>query len=455
MTVTAPTSPDELAAFLNDSKQIEEAFKDVESTKQFMNDYAANVNKRNPEMTDELREQMQAEMAKMLRDNGYGGSPVDMAAKKATDRAATDKVLTGKGAAYNKAAPGAKLDADAELGHIGEFLQAAYHRYDKLANRSELAAKRAKIEEIQNAYSSTVPGDGGFLIPETMRSQLLSVALETAVVRPRAQVLPMDSLRLPIPTIDSTSNASSVYGGIVGYWTEEGAALTATSASFGRVVLEAKKLTGYTEIPNELMADAIAAGAFFSQTFPKALSFFEDKAFLSGSGVGEPLGVYNGTAAVSVSRSGGAGTTIVFADAVSMYTRMLPTSLDSAVWLVAPDSLGDLLEMTLASNSPAVFLSAGLGPAPVMTLLGRPIIVTEKAPAHNAAATLSLIDFGYYLIGDRQAMQAESSTEYKFANDMTAFRIIERVDGRPWIQTAITPANGSSNTLSPIVTIGA
>jgi hypothetical protein len=47
-------------------------------------------------------------------------------------------------------------------------------------------------------------------------------------------------------------------------------------------------------------------------------------------------------------------------------------------------------------------------------------------------------------------MTAASSTEWKFGNDQTAYRIIQRVDGRPWIQSAITPAN-SGPALSPFV----
>jgi hypothetical protein len=48
-------------------------------------------------------------------------------------------------------------------------------------------------------------------------------------------------------------------------------------------------------------------------------------------------------------------------------------------------------------------------------------------------------------------MQTASSEQYKFQNDKTAFRVIERVDGRPWIQSPITPHNNSANTLSPFV----
>jgi hypothetical protein len=37
---------------------------------------------------------------------------------------------------------------------------------------------------------------------------------------------------------------------------------------------------------------------------------------------------------------------------------------------------------------------------------------------------------------------------------VTAFRVIERVDGRPWLQSAITPQNNGA-TLSPFVKLAA
>jgi hypothetical protein len=49
-------------------------------------------------------------------------------------------------------------------------------------------------------------------------------------------------------------------------------------------------------------------------------------------------------------------------------------------------------------------------------------------------------------------MRAETSAHYRFANDITTMRFIQRLDGQPWIQSAITPQNGIS-TLSPFVTL--
>ena len=56
------------------------------------------------------------------------------------------------------------------------------------------------------------------------------------------------------------------------------------------------------------------------------------------------------------------------------------------------------------------------------------------------------------LIGDRQAMTMSQSEHVLFATDQTAFRLIQRLDGRPWLITALTPRNGT-NTVSPYVNL--
>jgi HK97 family phage major capsid protein len=267
----------------------------------------------------------------------------------------------------------------------------------------------------------------------------------------------METLRVPFPALDANSNVSSVFGGVVAYWTEEGAALTTSSPSFSRVVLEAKKLTAYTEVPNELIADSIGSfEAFIQSIFPEALAWYEDDAFMTGSGVGMPLGVLdaNNTATVAVSKEAGqSADTIVWENIIKMFARMLPGSLNRAVWIVSPDTFPELATMALSvgTGGSAVWLNNGVA-GPPMTILGRPVIVSEKVPSLGNQGDISFVDFGHYLIGDRQAMSADSSPHYKFGNDVTAYRIISRVDGRPWLNSPITPKNNGA-TLSPFVTL--
>ena len=205
------------------------------------------------------------------------------------------------------------------------------------------------------------------------------MGVEHAVVRSRATVIPMSTLRVPIPLIDSTSNVNSVFGGVVGYWTEEAAALVESQAAFGRAVLEARKLTAYAAIPNELLADAVAFGSFFDQIFPQAIAYFEDVAFLNGSGSGEPTGVIGSDGSVTVNGESGQTTkTVLYQNVVNMYSRMLPTALDGAVWLCSPDVLPQLFQLSLAVGTGGSTVMVGNYPGataadqPKMSLLGSP-----------------------------------------------------------------------------------
>jgi HK97 family phage major capsid protein len=189
-----------------------------------------------------------------------------------------------------------------------------------------------------------------------------------------------------------------------------------------------------------------------NEIFPEAIAWFEDIAFIDGSGVGEPLGFLNSPAMVSVSKeTGQAATTIVWENLVKMYSRMLPSSLNNAVWIAHIDTFPELATMSLSvgTGGSAIWLSNGVG-APPMSILGRPVIFSEKMETLGTAGDIVLADLSHYLIGDRQAIQADTSPHYRFQTDMTSMRFIERVDGRPWLQSAITPQTGS-NTLSPFV----
>lgn len=406
------------------------------------------------DMRRQVNELAQAAIQDMLKDAKSEGlkpsSVLDLTgddAAKAAFGFAKSRSADARARLYNPKAMGARLDKDFQ--NAIDYWTTVWHQAPATADRQE------RLSRLRNAFSSNVPSEGGFLIPETLRSEILRISLETAVVRPRARVIPMETLRVPFPAIDSTTNATSVYGGIQAYWTEEGASLNTTSASFSNVLLDAKKLTTYCEVPNELIADSVGSfQALMDEIFPEALGFYEDYAFLLGSGVGEPLGVLNAgnKAVVAVTAETGQATaTIIWQNIVRMYARMLPTSLSRAVWVASIDTFPELATMSLSvgTGGSAIWINNGVE-GPPMTILGRPVIFTEKTSTLGNQGDISFVDFGMYLLGDRQTMSSTSSAHYKFANDVTAFRVIERVDGRPWLKSSITPKNGGPN-LSPYV----
>lgn len=438
--ITIPDSPAGLEELLGDSKKMQKVFASGRFP-ELVTNYARNFLSREVEIAN----QVQSEVQKTLRDWLKTDEAEGIARPDVRQQIRIPEPGNARNALHNPRAMGSVLDREFESS--ADYFKTIWH----LANKTQDV--QTKLSRIRNAFSSVVPSEGGFLIPEILRAELLSLSLETAIVRPRARVIPMDSLRVPFPAIDTTSNATSVYGGIVAYWTEEGATLQASSATFGRIVLDAKKLTTYAQVPNELLSDSLVSfQALLDQMFPEAIGFYEDDAFLTGDGVGKPLGVMNSSAMITVAKEAGQlADTIVWENLVKMYSRMLPSSLNRAVWLVPPNAFPELATMALSvgTGGSAIWLTNGAGTAPT-TILGRPVIVTEKAAALGNEGDISFVDFGFYLIGDRQVMSAMSSPHYRFGNDETAYRIIERVDGKPWLNSAITPKN-SGPTLSPFV----
>lgn len=444
MTITIPKTAAELEDMLGNSATMQKVFSDKGTFTEFIASYAKATMSADTGIAVQVKEETQRVLTQWLKDN-----PDTKVQRLNLDPNAT---VTARGKhLYSNTAPGAKVDTEKVFTDHRDFLKTIYH----LNTTEDARGKRANLDAIRNEFGSSVPSDGGFLIPESLRAELLRVSLETALVRPRARVVPMETLTVPFPTIDVTSNASNVYGGVTAAWTEESGTLTESSAKFGRVKLEAKKLTAYSEVPNELFADSIISlETFINEVFPEAIAWFEDLAFIRGTGVGEPLGFLNALAAVEVAKEAGqAATTIVWENIVKMYSRMLPTSLGRAVWIAHIDTFPELATMALSvgTGGSAIWLNNGVE-GPPMTILGRPVLFTEKAESVGAAGDINFVDLGYYLLGDRQTIQAMTSPHFKFQQDQTAIRFIERVDGRPWINSAITPNKGA-NTLSPFVKI--
>lgn len=269
---------------------------------------------------DQVRDEVAAAVSSMLGDRkavnrvpiGGGGIPQPRA---------------GQGAVYNKRAPGAKVDSlfTSRDTLMADVFNAIWHKGPQTGPMADLREK-LRVTNL----GSIVPADGGFLVPEQLRVQIISKALESSIIRPLATVLPMESLRLAIPMADATTNVGSVFGGLVGYWTEEAATLVESSPSLARIQLDAHKLTVRCDVPNELLADSTACQAFLELAMPQTAAFFEDLAFMFGTGVGEPYGLLrsdNPGQVIVAKESGQAAATILWANIVKMYSRMLPSSL--------------------------------------------------------------------------------------------------------------------------------
>jgi HK97 family phage major capsid protein len=304
----------------------------------------------------------------------------------------------------------------------------------------------------------SVGASGGFLVPTEYLAQLQAVGPEDGIVRPRSTVIRMRRRSIDVPVLDQTGTTAGHphwFGGMIFYWSEEASAKTVTTASFRKVTLTAHKLIGYTRASDELLDDAaISLSDFIAgpMGFRGGCIWNEDYTFLQGTGAGQPLGVINAGATITVNRT--AANQVYYADLVNMLESFLPSA--NGVWVASQSVMSNLLTMQdqaggAANTGTYVWGSAADGvPA---RLLGLPVIFTEKVPRVGTAGDIGLYDFKYYLLGDRQATTIESTKYDQWAYDQTSWRVVHRVDGQPWLSAPLTLADGTSQ-VSPFVILG-
>jgi HK97 family phage major capsid protein len=365
-----------------------------------------------------------------------------------------------RGALYRPDAPGAVLDGQPWAASWPAYLRALTDRNDPAA-RTFIAA----------AMGERIPSEGGFLVPEYLRSQVLSY-MTGAIVRPHAAVLPMSSLRLPVPLLDNASQASAAQalGGLTFAFTEEAAPITASGSGFGQITLEARKAAGYmANVPNELIDDGAGAfGDYLARVIAQGLAWFEDDYFIgtNGTGTGCPQSLINAPCAVQVTRANSSDPPVL-ADIALMAKALHPASkqagmtpgITSVCWLLSDSAFDALLEIYLAVGSPATqavspsnWMSLGDGEHVGPSILGLPALITDHQPAAGTTGDVILADLRNYLIGDRLEMTVElSKLGGGFIYDASNIRVRSRVDGRYWIQSASTTEVNQS--VSPVVVL--
>lgn len=347
--------------------------------------------------------------------------------------------------------PGAALDKHEWAANWGSFLNAVRDENDRQGAR--LVIRNAGMSE-------RIPAEGGFLVPESLRQQVLFY-LAGSIIRPRAMVIPAETLRTGLPMLDNPdqSGGQQGLGGIEFALVPEGKPIPATEGKFGRVVLSAQKIAAYLQgVPNELLSDASEAmGDLLARVIGLGYGWFVDDLAINGTGAGEPEGLMYCPAAYAVTRA--ASDEVLHADVVGMAKGLHPASKATATWLASEDVFDYLLELyevtgtapsgqDLAPPQSLKFNSA----AGRWELIGLPIEVSDHQPPIGTPGDLMLTDLSLYVIAERQAMEVELSSQGSgFASGTTDIRIKGRLDGRYWPRSVYTLRNGRQ--CSPLVVL--
>ena len=355
-----------------------------------------------------------------------------------------------KDGAFNLIAPNGKKDYKALFGNSG------YNWPDKDTNFFAAALSgRHHPGLIQNSMSETTPSDGGFLVPSEQAERIHAVSLENELVMPRCYVQPMRSNSIKIPAMSIGDHSTALFGGFTASYTAESGVMTEHSPKSRAMELNAKKLTGLIQFSSELNADVPGGMGQIEDLCGKGLSWYRDKAFLKGTGAGEPLGILNASCTIEVSKeSGQVADSIQYQNLTNMMARIFAGSFQNSVWVCHQTTIPQLLTLSMA-------VGTGGDHIPVMTesngqfsILTRPVVFTEKTETLGNKGDIMLADFSQYVVGLREGMRFDSSIHALFEYDEIVSRIIERHDGQPLWDSALTLEDGST-TVSPFVVLEA
>ena len=311
----------------------------------------------------------------------------------------------------------------------------------------------------QKQMVENVGASGGFLVPPEFRAEVMELAGEMSIVRPRATVIRMSRRQYMTTVLDQTGTTAGRphwFGGMVFYWGEEAAEKTITTAKWRQMSLTACKLYGYTRASDELADDAIISLMDYLQSatgMAGGIAWMEDFAFLQGNGVNQPLGVINAGATITINRqqAGPGVDPVTYTDLTEMLEHHMQTQ--NSVWVASISLKGVLMRMVYPTGNPFPIWQPNAREGMPETILGIPVFWTEKTPLAGTAGDIGLYDFNHYWIGDRQALTFATTNAEYFRYDQTSYRMVHRVDGRPWMSTPWTLQDGTS-TISPFVILG-
>jgi len=282
----------------------------------------------------------------------------------------------------------------------------------------------AESNRVLRALVEGTTTEGGYLVPEELRTEVFRVLPDQTVMRKIARVLPMSTDTLKLNSLSARPTA---------YWTSEYASKSTTSAEFDQVSLTPNDLVCLLPISEQLLADAnINLVQFIIELFAEAIGLAEDKAFFTGNGTGQPRGISIET----ISNAAVAGATISFDDILRLIDmvpqrasqspkaafvghryvkRILRTLKDTAnnyIWRDARGGVGGGGEVIKLPD----------------TIYGYPFYEQNDV----SQSELYFGDWSNYIIGDRQTMSVQTTNVGGDAWRRNAVEIkaVERVDGR-------------------------
>ena len=282
-----------------------------------------------------------------------------------------------------------------------------------------LKALRTNFKQVSNVLQEGVDADGGYLVPEEYDHRLIEKMEGANIMRHLGHVITTSGEHKI--NIAATKPAAA--------WIEEGGALTFGDATFDQILLDAHKLHVAIKVTEALLYDnAFGLENYIIDEFGKALANAEEDAFLNGSGVGQPLGLFAETGGGTIAKT---VTTLTADDIVNLIYALKRGYRKDASFIVNDQTIAQI--RTFKDNNGAYMWQPSLQQGEPDKLLGYPVHTSQFAPVD----AIAFGDYSYYNIGDRGTRSFKQLVELFAGNGMIAYVAKERVDGKLILPEAV------------------
>lgn len=368
-----------------------------------------------------------------LRQRKYA----DIFISRGTDRDGETKSNSFAARLAAMSAPERRKTAYGMFGRAVKCINASNGDTEKAAYTAEHKFNDTEMAHEFKALSTTVPSDGGYLVPEVYANEIIELLYPSTVIYSLgARRLGMSNGNLNIPKLKTGSRA--LFNG-------ESRPTPKTAPKFGNLKLSAKKLTALIPMSNDLLRSTnFDNDVIVGQDITKQMALGVDWGALMGNG-GEfqPLGIMRNknVANLDVTTLGAE-----YASASGELTAAFPNFLVAAVLKnnVYADGLGFVFNTSVEQYFKAMRDNVGSFIfAEEMnknrTLVGYPYRTTNLVETTGGKTSILFGNWNDLIIGEQGALEIETSREGSwtdesgnmvsaFENDQTLIRAIDNVD---------------------------
>ena len=346
-----------------------------------------------------------AQMEKKVQDYGAEIERMEqMAAMEAqlnlpTSAPITEKPMNGKAAADEKSKTGRASDA---------------------YRLSMLTALRTNFRQVSNVLQEGVDADGGYLVPEEYDHRLIDVLNEENIMRKLGHRITTSGEHKI--NIAATKPAAA--------WIEEGGALQFSDATFDQILLDAHKLHVAIKVTEELLYDnAFGLENYIITEFGRALANAEEDAFLNGTGVGQPLGLFAATGGGHIAETLTAA--LKTDDLLTLIYALRRPYRKNASFIMNDKTVAQIRKFK--DNNGAYIWQPSYQVGEPDKVLGYQVHTSPYVPED----AIAFGDYSYYNIGDRGTRSFKQLNELFAGNGMIGYVAKERVDGKLILPEAV------------------